>query len=411
MLGSKCYLNLCLVCTYGTPVVDMLAHSPPLPLAIDYSDEDRDITVEEDEIILALKQRDRVHRIRLHMPVPELQRLIMVIEEDYPVLEYLIMVSSTVDESTALTLPETLQAPHLHHLLLFGFAIPIGSRLLTTTMGLVSLAFTVQQSAYFQPSVLLQRLSVMPLLETLLIDFLFPVSNHDVEGQAMHTPITTHVVLPNLRFFSFRGVSAYLEAVIRRITTPRIESLSIEFFKQLTFSVPHLFQFLSTTENLRFKTAKFEFSGDDVDVEVYPRRDADMYALSICVRCSQLGLQVSSVAQIFNSLGQIFSTVEHLDFELGAHSWTSEEHNEVNRTEWHKLLRSFSKVKTLHVDDGLVEDLSRSLRVDNEEVPLDLLPELQSLTYSGSDHASNSFTSFIDARQNADCPVTLMHRS
>ena len=411
MLGSTCYLGLCLVCTHGTPVADMLAHSPSLPLAIDYSDEDRDVTVEEDEILLALKQRDRVQRIRLHMPVPELQRLITVIDEEYPVLEYLIMVSSTVNESTALMLPETLQAPRLHHLLLFGFAIPIESRLLTNAVGLISLALTVQQSAYFQPSILLQRLSFMPQLETLLIDFLFPVPNHDVERQAMHTPITTHVILPNLRFFSFRGVSAYLEAIICRITTPCLESLSIEFFKQLTFSVPRLLQFISTTENLHFKSAKFEFSGDDVDVEVYPRDEADMYALSVCVRCSHLGLQVSSVAQIFNSLGQIFSTVEHLNLELGTRGRSSEEHNEVDRTEWHKLFRSFNKVKTLRVGDGLVAELSRGLRVDNGEVLLELLPDLQSLTYSGSGHAGDSFTSFIDARQNAGYPVTLMHRS
>ena len=412
MLGSTCYLGLCLVCTHGTPVADMLAHSPPLPLAIDYSDEDRDVTAEEDEILLALKQRDRVRRIRLHLPVPELQRLIMVVDEEYAALEYLIMVSSTVDESTALMLPETLQAPRLHHLLLFGFAIPMESRLLTNAVGLISLALTVPQSAYFQPSILLQQLSFMPQLETLLIDFLFPVPDHDVEGQVMHTPITTHVILPNLRFFSFRGVNAYLEAIICRITTPCLESLSIEFFKQRTFSVPRLLQFISTTENLRFKSAKFKFSGDDVDVEVYPRDAADtgMYSLSVCVRCSHLGSQVSSVAQIFNSLGQIFSTVEHLNLELGTRSRSSEEHNEVDRTEWHKLFRSFSKVKTLRVGDGLVEELSCSLRVDNGEVPLELLPDLQSLTYSGSGHAGDSFTSFIDARQNAGHPVTL-HRS
>jgi hypothetical protein len=65
------------------------------------------------------------------------------------------------------------------------------------------------------------------------------------------------------------------------------------------------------------------------------------------------------------------------------HSRSSEEHNEVDRTEWRKLLRSFSNVKTLRVDDGLVKELSRSLRLDDGELPLELLPELQELTYSG----------------------------
>jgi hypothetical protein len=58
MLGSSIYLDLCLVCTHGTPVTDMLAHSPSLPLIIDceYDDDDKDcdITAEDEEgIILA----------------------------------------------------------------------------------------------------------------------------------------------------------------------------------------------------------------------------------------------------------------------------------------------------------------------------------------------------------------------
>jgi hypothetical protein len=36
ILGSASYLGVSLICTYGTPVADMLAHSPPLPLVIDY---------------------------------------------------------------------------------------------------------------------------------------------------------------------------------------------------------------------------------------------------------------------------------------------------------------------------------------------------------------------------------------
>jgi hypothetical protein len=111
-------------------------------------------------------------------------------------------------------------------------------------------------------------------------------------------------------------------------------------------------------------------------------------------------------AQIFNSPGQIFSTVEHLTLIHEVHSQSSEEHDEVDRTEWHKHLRSFSNVKTLRVDDGLVEKLARSLQLDDGELPLELLPELQELAYSGSGDTSDAFASFIDARQNAGRPVS-----
>jgi hypothetical protein len=143
-------------------------------------------------------------------------------------------------------LPETLQAPNLHHLALGGFACPIRPRLHPTAASLVTLfLITDNQSAYFQPNVLLQWISLMPQLENLAIVFSFPVPNHDVERQLTHTPITTHITLPNLRLFWFRGVSAYLEAVVCRITTPRLERLRIQFFKQLTFSVPRLPQFVN----------------------------------------------------------------------------------------------------------------------------------------------------------------------
>ena len=49
ILGSAFYLGLSLVCTKSTPISDMLAHSPPLPLVIDYFDEYHDITAEDKE--------------------------------------------------------------------------------------------------------------------------------------------------------------------------------------------------------------------------------------------------------------------------------------------------------------------------------------------------------------------------
>jgi len=118
---------------------------------------------------------------------------------------------------------------------------------------------------------------------------------------------------------------------------------------------------------------------------------------------------VSSVAQIFNALGQRFSAVEYLILEHKEHSRSSKEHNDVDRAEWHKLLKPFSNVKTLCFDEGLVKELSRCLQSEDEEDPLELLPELQELTYSGNGDTGDAFTSFIDARQSSGHVVTLVH--
>ena len=328
----------------------------------------------------------------------------MAIDEDFPILEYLI-VGPPKDDSTALMLPETLHAPNLHHLALGGFACPIRSRLHPTAVSLVTLFLRIShQTAYFQPNVLLQSISSMSQLESLNITFTFPLPNRDVEGQLTHTPITT---LPNLRFLWFRGVSAYLEAVICRIATPRLETLKIRLFKQLTFSVPRLLQFMNTTENLRFDDAIIMFKDKQVTVGMFFHA-VDRFLFVVGFDCWHLDWQVSSVAQISKALSQVFTEVEHLTLEHEVHSQSSEEHNDVNRTEWRKLLRSFNNVKTLYVENGLVEGLSRCLRLEDGELPLELLPELQELTYSGSHDTSGVFTSFIDSRQDAGHPVTLV---
>jgi hypothetical protein len=190
-----------------------------------------------------------------------------------------------------------------------------------------------------------------------------------------------------------------------------LRSFEIELFNQLTFSVPRLLQFVSATENLMFKSAKFEFSDEEVEVEVYPHEEAETYALSIAVKCLHLDWQVSSAAQISNSLSPAFSAVEHLTLGHEVHSRSSEEHNEADPTEWRKLLSSFMNAKTLHIAEGLVEELSLCLELDDGELPLELLPELQELTYSGSGNTGNVFTSFVNARQDAGRPLTLVRRS
>ena len=391
----------------------MLAHSPPLPLIIDYSYISKDLDTEDEEgAILALKQRDRVHRVRLGMPVTGLQKLINVMDEEYPNLEYLIIGPPNEDRSTILILPETLQAPHLHHLLLVGFALPIGSRLLATAVGLVTLCLYMNDpSTYFHPNSLLRWLSFMPQLETLAIEFFFSVPNREIERQITRTPTITTAALPNLRRFIYRGVSAYLEALVQQITISRLENLYVYYFNQLTFSIPRLMQFMNTTENLRFDSAQFMFNNKQVNVLIYPRGRAEVNSVFINVDCWHLDWQVSSVAQIVNSLSHLSSAVEHLTVEHEAHTQSSEEHNEVDRTEWRKLLRPFRNVKTLWISNGLVKQVSRCLELEDGELPLELLPELQELTYSWSGDAGNAFTSFIDTRQRADRAITLVRRS
>jgi hypothetical protein len=128
----------------------MLAHSPHLPLIIDAVDNFRDISAEDEErITFVLQRSDRMRCIRFRMPVPNLQKLIFAMDKEFPILEYLYIAPLTKHDTT-IVLPQTFQAPQLRQLILINFATPIGSPLIVTTLGLITLALDyIHPSAYF----------------------------------------------------------------------------------------------------------------------------------------------------------------------------------------------------------------------------------------------------------------------
>ncbi|KAI0263325.1 hypothetical protein BGY98DRAFT_1182110 [Russula aff. rugulosa BPL654] len=329
----------------------------------------------------------------------DLQKFIMVIDHELPILEYLV-VRMTRDHDATFVFPETIRAPRLRHLVLDS---------------LVKLClFMGDSSTFINPNSLLQWISPLSQLETLEIT-IFP--NRKMGTQPSHTPTITHATLPYLRLLNFRGVCAYLEVLIRQIATPRLERLRVMFSEQHSYSIPCLAQFMNTTENkrLRFDSAKFEFSDDGVRLVTYPHEDNKWCSFSISVDCWDFTGDTSHITQIVDALGQVFSAVKHLVLVYVEPHWSPEKHfgYGLDRTEWHKILRPFSNVKNLRVNQGLVEEFSRYLRLDDGVLPPEILPELQGLTYSGNSNPGDAFTSFIDARQNAGRPVSfkLVHRT
>ena len=392
----------------------MLAHSPSLPLIIDHLDQNRDLTAEDEEgIILALRHRDRVRRIRLRMPVSKLQKLVNALDGEFPSLEYLYVMPQRyrrpiLGHEVSLNLPESFRAPHICRLLLSRFAIPIGSPLLRTMGNLVTLSLSlIPPSAYFRPNALLQRLSLMPQLETLGIAFNSYYPSRDVERQWLRMPIRTRVTLPNLRWLGFKGTSAYLETLLPRLTIPLLEKLQVYFFNQLTYPITHLQRLMSTAGSLRLNTTTLTFRKEHLFVMAYPHKGARMFTLSMELSGRHLDWQVASTAQVFHTLGTVFSAVEHLTLAYDRHLVSSEWNNEADRAQWRDLLGLFVNVKTVFVDGELVGQLSHALRPVEGESPTELLPELQDLSYSAMAPSPNAFTPFADARQKAGRPVTV----
>ena len=417
VLDSAFHLQVSLVCARGTPVVDMLAHFPPLPLIIDHIEHKYHVLSPEDEegIIFALQHRDRVRCIRIRKSLSILQRLIIALAGEFPVLEYLSIddhrfIRPLVEFNTNLNFPETFRAPHLHELLLDNFATPIESPLFTTMGNLVTLWLTsIPSSAYFHPNVLIQRLSLLPRLETLGIAFNCYNPSNDVERQLLRTPIMTQVALPNLHWLFFVGTNAYLEVLLPWVTIPLLVRLHIRLFNQMIYSVPHLLQFMSTARNLELKTAMITFNEYCLNVMVYSHKGTGLYTLEMNLGDTNLDWQLASAAQVFHALKTVFSAVEHLFLNLDRCNMSLEWNRQ---TDWDRLLGSFGKVKTLFVGIGLDKQVSRALQPGEGESSTELLPELQNLFCPSGDTSQTSlhaFTLFIDARRKAGRPVTVNH--
>ena len=384
----------------------MLAHSPPLPITIFYIHE----TSEEDEegILLALRHTDRVHHIGLYLSPPILRKIIATMDEQFPILERLYIHSGTGVLTEVL--PITFQAPHLRHLYLWGATLSIRSPLLTIAVGLVTLILAdIPPSAYFPPTYLLTRLSLMPQLEILEIQFHSPLPNRDVTRQLLATPIMLHITLPNLRVFSFKGVSAYLEGLVAHISTPVLNKLQIEFFNQLSFTVPRLLQFIGTSETLSFSTVQLAFGDGFTGLDAFQLGESTSRGcqFGVKIRCGHLDWQVSSAAQILDTLQPVLSVVEKLTLLYVQLDLSSEWFNEVDRTQWCQLLRPFANLKTLRVSNELIGKLAPSLQPEDGCPPLELLPNLKEVVYSGGDEARDAFTPFLDERQVAGHPVNL----
>ncbi|KAH9958437.1 hypothetical protein BC827DRAFT_1219516 [Russula dissimulans] len=422
ILSSASHLGLSLLCNRHTPVADMLAHSPPLPLVVHYfrrrywllADE-VDVNEDEDkhELLLALQHRNRVRGIRLCGPAQGLQKFINALDSDFPMLEHL-YISPSVRRNTALILPRTFQASYLRHLILHKFAFPILPT--ATAAALVTLSLK-DILPYLSPNDMVQQLSLMLHLETLSIAFptRIPIANPDVMEQLLPTPITTHAALPNLRRFQFTGTCAYLEELLPQITTLHLEELSITFFDQPTISPPHLLQFIMRTEDLRFGKAMISFSDLGVQISASPQVGARVYNFDVKVLDQQFDRQMAKAAQISNVLSTILSEVVDLTLSVDSSGLrTSPEwHPEDDEASddvlplWCELLRPFRKVRTLVVEDDFSWDLSRCLQSADEESPMELLPELEKLDLPNYWHSARLFASFLSGRQHAGYPVVL----
>jgi hypothetical protein len=261
VLESASFLGLSLLCTYGTPVADMLAYLLPLPLIIDYNEQYDELTADDEaEIILALRHYDRIRCIRLMESFRVLQRLLMVLQGEFPNLEYLIIKRDSFEDTTTVDFPKTFRAPRLRYVMAMGVYIPIDSPF-TTIGNPVVLSLNTHNGDYFHPNILVLQLLVVPQRETPGNVFNSHFPSHDVDKQSFRRAILRRVT-PYFPCIGFQGVNPYLETLIPRATIRLLERLQLYFVGQLIYLLPRRRKFKNIAEIPRLTTVALYFFKD-----------------------------------------------------------------------------------------------------------------------------------------------------
>jgi hypothetical protein len=420
LFATPTRLGITLVCNSRTPVVDMLANSPPLPLIIYWGNPgtlDTDGSVKN--VLLALSHRDRVRRLTLHMSETSMCEVFSSMKGPLPMLETLQLYCSTYNGNirSNTKLPTMFEAPNLRHLQLSDLKLlPQSAKLLNNVTARPSIvSFTVGEITT-KPAALMACLASMPRLKVLKIGVFFSIPSGPTERKerdlcAGGRPESTQLALTDLEEFEYQGISDYLEALAAQISAPFLKKLSITLSNTVDDNADlnatrfkYLSRLISGAAGLAFQFARVRFKDGfsivlDHD-ELWTGRGA--FELRFNNRTYHFEADVGRVADICRVLAPMPSTVQSLLLEDGnRNSWDPKP----EREEWHELLRVFDNVKTLRVAGRFVEELDKALKPDKNDSVQALLPRLQEIVQYGPE---KEFAAFVQARQVAGSPVRVV---
>jgi hypothetical protein len=340
-------LRLRLYCTHGTPVLKSLDCWPPLPLVMNYGGPpilDTPDPEDEDNIVAALKQSDRVSSINLTITHSLLGKMSMI-SEPFSELGELVLLSQ---DRLQLTLPSAFRwGPRIHTLHVTGITIPVLPQLLSSSTDLVDLQLhKISMASYFPPQVFANALSGASRLRSLSHHFLsFPPRRNYLDLP----PPGHRIVLPALTRFKYRGVSKYLEIFVASIDAPRLRDIDITFFSQPTLDASQLGQFIERTE-MQTPLTEAEMKISPHAISICFQNSATSTRLRLQISCTRLDWQLSSMAQVCDQFSPLLFSVKHL--VINSNGFPSGQ-GDVDGEQWPKLVRPFSGVRTLSIDGKL----------------------------------------------------------
>lgn len=403
-------LGLQILCNSRTPIEPILDSWPTLPIVVRYNGP-KSKTM-PDNIIAALRRRDRVCEIDLVLQSTLMVSIVKLIQEPFQALECIRLTVKTA-LSLPMLAPEALlggSAPRLREIRLdgIGFPFPSMQQLLSSTTGnLVQLCLSdLPDTGDCTPDALVTSLSTLVRLVQLTVDFHSPNS----PPQSRECPPHQRVVLPSLSTLSYRGASEYLDQFAAQVDFPALTYLNIELFNTFFFLIPRLCEFISRVDALKsptevMLTPSLGFAALSFVQRGEPGRASG--EISLDVLCDRLSWQLSSMTEILNHLSPLLSSVDLLTINK---PYKMPSGGDVESTRWQGIFRPFTHVRTIHVFNQFVPGIADALA--KEDMATGVLPELARLYLKGyrkSPSVVKAAKQFVAARRHAGRTVSLFN--
>ena len=352
-------LQLRLFCTHGTPVKRTLDCWPrSLPIVVDYGGVpglDPPTLEDENDIMAALNQPDRVHSISLTITSSLLERL-SAIKRPFLKLEHLILVSR---DGVQLTLPSAFQwGQRLRRLHLTRIVIPTLVQLHNSSITDLQL-HEVSNPFHSSPNALPNALFRMAQLRSLS-----PRSLSTSDHVAVSLPSWNRVVLPALTRLKYRGIDRELENLVARIDdAPRLEDIEVTFSNESITDLSKLIAFIDRIEiHKSHRQAHILSSENAISISfVQPGAPTRIKFRSVH---DSLYLRLFFMARIFTRFSALLLDVEDLHINVAQQS-IQEDTSYI--AQWLQLLNLFGGVHWLHVVGKLSTEIVRLL--DKAELP------------------------------------------
>jgi len=383
---------------------------PTFPIVVVCNYFGRNISPEgEDNVIAALEHPDRVSHLKFKVARSELENMITLMQEPFPVLSHLEIFS--MDDNMPVLPAGFLGgfAPRLQEITLGEIPFPALPTLLLSTCNLIALTLCeIPPTGYISPEVMLVGLAALPRLEFFTIKFQSPPPVPD----QIRPPPTLRAVLPALTSFTFQGACKYLEHLVAWIDSPQLGRIHVNYLDRLSTNVPvtQLAKFLDRSIGLKLNLlshARVYFLHNFFSFTMYHQSDqpsSDWQPGRDIISCEGLQWQVSNiVTQSFHQFSATLSHVVHLKLEVEP---VGNLQIDSDGLDWLNFLRQFSAVQFLYVSQRLAGHVALALEAVTVEMAAEVLPALDLICLES--HVASSVEKFVAARQLSGRPVTVV---